>query len=209
MNFAYREGVKEQLRAMAAGRGDGIDLDSKNRWVIEGLENPTNFFRQIHLVVPQDGILYFEGCQMAKEAQDLYQKHRAPNAVPIVRDTIFPVPDTFHVVLTSEFVLALCELLIRYDVASCFYHVKAYRNERLLLAFHDAFDGSDCLLSDLVPESDIQSFASSLGNKYRLEPNVNKRDPDQLLKILWAMENPKKLKMNWPWWKKAFFFWKK
>ena len=44
MNATEREGLKEQLRVMAAGRGDGIDLDSVDRWVVEGLRDPVAFF---------------------------------------------------------------------------------------------------------------------------------------------------------------------
>jgi hypothetical protein len=209
MDNTERAGLKEQLLAMAAGRGDGIDLDSKNRWVVEGLRNPPDFFRQLNTIIPEDSILYFEGCDTAKEVAEFFQKNRAANAIPVVRDTIFPVPETFHVSMTLGFINGFTDLLSRRATPECFNHVKAYRNETLIFAFHDAFDGSDCLFSDLVPEENIRAFASSLGSKHRLEPNVNKRDPEQLRRILWALENSHKLRINWPWWKKALFFWKR
>ena len=209
MNTSEKEGLKEQLRGMVAGRGDGIDLNSENRWRVEGLKNPIEFFQRLNLVIPQDSILYFEGCDVVKEVQDFYQKNRAANAVSVVRDEIFPIPETFHVTLTSEFIHGFIDLLTRHATPECFFHVKAYRNETLLFTFHEAFDGSDCLFSDLIPEGSITTFVSSLGGKYRLEPNVNKRDPEQLRRFLWALENPQKLRINWPWWKKALFFWKR
>lgn len=208
MNSAEREGLKEQLRAMAAGRGDGLNLDSQHYWVIEGLESPSDSFHHLHLIIPPGSILYFEGCNVAKEVQYLYEKHKAPNAVPVARDTLFPVPDTFHVSFTPEFLCTLVELWGRYGTTKCFDHVKAYRNEKLLFTFHDAFDGSPCLFSDSISENEIRAFALSLEGQYRLEPNENKRTPEQLQQLLWAMENPGKLKINRPWWKKLLFFWK-
>ena len=44
MSATNREELKEQLRAMVAGRGDGIDLDTPFHWVIEDLKNPVPFF---------------------------------------------------------------------------------------------------------------------------------------------------------------------
>jgi hypothetical protein len=87
--------------------------------------------------------------------------------------------------------------------------VKAYREEKLLFAFHDAFDGSELLISDRIPVESVTRFCTSLGAKPRRERNENKRDPEVLRQLLWAMENPGKVRQFWPWWKKALFFWKK
>ena len=64
--------------------------------------------------------------------------------------------------------------------------------------FHDAFEGSYLLVSDQIPEENIRAFTSILGAAHQREPNVNKRDPEQLRRFLWALENPHKLRMNWP-----------
>ena len=209
MNTAEKESLKQQLGAMAAGRGDGIDLDSVDRWVIEGLKDPSAFFRHLSELIPWDSTLYFEGCNIVAEVAQYYEKNRASNACCVVRDTIFPVPDIYHVSMTPVVVEHLIDLLSRHALAECFDHVKAYREERLLFAFHDAFDGSYFLVSDRVAEENIRVFSTSLGSTYRREPNVNKRDPEQLRRILQALENPHKLRMNWPWWKKALLFWKR
>jgi len=209
MDDAQREVLKEQLRVMAAGRGDGIDLDSADRWVIEELKDPVAFFRHLSVLIPGDSTLYFEGCGIIPDVTQFYERNRASNAVCVVRDTIFPVPDIFHVSMAPTVIESLVDLLSRHPVDVCFNHVKAYRGEKLLFAFHDAFDGSCFLVSDRISEESVRAFSSSLGGVYRREPNENKRDPEQLRRFLWALENPHKLRMNWPWWKKALLFWKK
>jgi hypothetical protein len=92
---------------------------------------------------------------------------------------------------------------------ACFHHVKAYRDEKLLFAFHDAFAGHDLLVSGRVSEEGIQAFCTSVGVRYRREPMNKPARPEQLRHLLWALENPHKLRMNWPWWKKALFLWKR
>jgi hypothetical protein len=93
MKAAERESLKEQLRAMAAGRGDGIDLDSVDRWVIEGLRDPVAFFCHLDKLVPPDSILYFEGTAILTEVAQFYEKNRAANAVGVVRDTFSRCPE--------------------------------------------------------------------------------------------------------------------
>lgn len=209
MDGSEREQFKEQLQAMAAGRGDGIDLDSVDHWVVEGLTDPISFFRHLTVLIPSDSILYFEGGEIVPEVAQFFQRNRANNATSVVRDTIFPVPEMFHVSLSDEVLKGLIDLLQRHPLEACFHHVKAYREEKLLFTFHDAFDGSDLLVADRIPEESLTAFTSTLGATHRREPNVNNRDPEQLRRLLWMMENPEKVRMFWPWWKKALFFWKR
>ncbi len=210
MDPAKRELFKEQLSMMAAGRGDGIDLDSPQRWVVEGLRDPVDFCRCLAQLIPGDSILYFEAINPMPEVAEFYEANRArAGAVCVVRDMIFPVPEIFHVQMRPRVIEGLVELLGKHPQQSCFTHVKAYRQEKLLFAFHDAFDGSYLLVSDQIPAERVQAFCDRTGTTCRRERNENKRDPEVLRRLLWAMENPGKVRMLWPWWKKALFFWKK
>ncbi len=195
---------------MAAGRGDGIDLDSPQRWVVEGLRDPVSFFQHLAQLIPGDSILYFEVAEPAAETAEFYEANRARRgAVCVVRDMIFPVPEVFHVQMQAGVIEGLVNLLGRCSQQSCFAHVKAYHEGQLLFAFHDAFDGSSMLVSDCIAGEQVQAFCAKTGARCRCEPNVNKRDPEVLRRLLWAMENPDKVRMFWPWWKKALLFWKK
>lgn len=210
MDPSERELLKEQLSLMAAGRGDGIDLDSAERWVIGGLRDPGAFFQCLAQLIPKDSILYFEAINPAPEVIEFYETNRAHRgAVCVVRDMIFPVPEVFHVQMRPGVMESLAELLRKHSQERCFTHVKAYREEKLLFAFHDAFDGSDLLVSDQIPAEQVRVFCDRTGTTWRRERNENKRDPEVLRRLLWAMENPGKVRMFWPWWKKALFFWKK
>jgi hypothetical protein len=47
MSATDQEEIIEQLRALLAGRGDGIDLDTPFHWAIEGLKQPVPFFEHL------------------------------------------------------------------------------------------------------------------------------------------------------------------
>ena len=118
MDAVEREGLKEQLRAMAAGRGDGIDLDSPERWVIEDLKNSVSFFRHLDRLIPSGSVLYFEGCGILPDVARFYEANRASNVVCVVWDTIFPIPETFHVPMTPEVVEGIIGMLGHHHLAA-------------------------------------------------------------------------------------------
>ena len=133
-----------EFRAFIAGRGDGIAIDTPQHWVTEHIvrEHATKFFESLSMLLPQDSILYFEGISIAPDVAQLFSAHRAQNAVEVARDTIFPVPDTYHVCFTATVIAGLIELMARHhQQEEMFDHVKAYRGDKLLLSFHDAFSG--------------------------------------------------------------------
>ena len=206
MTNVEREQLKDSLRAMAAGRGNGIALDTKFRWVVEGIKQPEPFFASLPSLLPVDAILYFEGSSIASDIARFYEGHRASNAVAVVRDTIFPVPDIYHVTFSSEVTTRLRELLASRPSQELFDHIKAYRGGSLLFTFHDAFQGH-LLIAEHIGEPAVADFCNSLGVSYRREPNVNKRDPEQLRRFLWALENPHKMRIRIAgesWWRRVW-----
>jgi hypothetical protein len=208
MTNADREELKEQLRAMVAGRGDGIDLDTPFHWVIKDLEQPVSFFQHLPELLPADSILYVEGTSIAPDVAAFYSSHRARNAVDVVRDTIAPVPDIYHFTFSPETCAALRQFTEQHPVAEMFDHIKAYRGGRLLFTFHDAFDGW-LLVSELLPDDAVARFCQALGVSRRRE-ETKRRDPEQLRRILWAFEHPDQVKFRVEgesWWKRLWRQW--
>ncbi len=205
MKTAEREQLKDSLRGMIAGRSDGIDLDTPFHWVVESIKEPEPFFAKLSSFLPTDAILYFEGGSIAPEVAKFYEIHRAPNAVPVVRDTVFPVPDIYHVTYSKEVAVHLRELAASRPSQELFDHIKAYRNELLLFTFHDAFDGW-LLISQHFTEPVVIEFCKSLGVTARAE-KTKKRDPEQLHRILWALEHPDQVRFRVQgeaWWKRLW-----
>lgn len=195
MNNQERERLKDEMRAFVAGQADGIGIASEYRWVLTGANSPESFFKNLHLILDSDAVLYFEGCSIASDVSEFYESHKAPNPIAVARDTIFPVPQIFHVSFTPEAVARLCEFVANRPSDELFEHVKAYKGNSLLLAFHDAFS-NECVLSGRLAESSVASFATSIGATHRRELNPNKRDKEQLRPLLDALEKPNTLRIS-------------
>lgn len=191
---------------MVAGHDDGIDLDTPFHWVIEGLKQPATFFEHLPELLPSDSILYVEGTSIDAEVASFYSSHRARNSVDVARDTIAPVPDIYHFTFSPDVCTALCHFAERHPVAKMFDHIKAYQGESLLFTFHDAFCGR-LLVSEHLPEDAVIRFCQVLGVSSRCE-ETKRRDPEQLRRFLWALENPHKVQIvGEPWWRRLWRQW--
>jgi hypothetical protein len=206
MTDTDREELKEQLRVISAGRGDGIDLDTPFHWVIEDLKQPVPFFKQLPELLPPDSILYVEGTSIAADVAAFYSSHRASNALDVVRDTIAPVPDIYHFTFSPDVSGSLRQYAESRSVAELFDHIKAYRGESLLFTFHDAFDGW-LRISEHVPQETVARFCQALGVSSRRE-ETKRRDPEPLRQLLSLMENPKKIRFaGESWWRRLWRQW--
>ncbi len=187
MDTPDREDILKQLRAMIAGRGDGIDLDTPFHWAVEGLKAPASFLEQLPSLLPPDSILYVEGTNIVPEVAASYSAHRAGNVVEVMRDTIAPVPDIYYVRFCNEVLARLCQFAASHSVAEMFDHLKAYRDATLLFAFHDAFAGT-LRISDHLPEERVAQFCRALGVAYRRE-QTGRRDPELIRQVLSSLDS--------------------
>jgi hypothetical protein len=187
-----REHVQEQVRAMLAEWG--IDLDTHYHWVVEGLNQPARFFEHLPTLLPSDSILYVEGTSILAEIAEFYRAHRATNPIDVARDTLVPVPDTYHIALSPEVSNRLCRLAQSHPTEELFDHIKAYQQDSLLLTFHDAFRGS-LRISEHVPRGAVREFCEKLGVSFHRE-ETERRNPEQLRRMLQVFEQPNQLKIR-------------
>src|SRR2546422_1074758 len=125
MTKAEREQFKDGLRDIAASRGEGLDLDTPFHWVSEQVEQPIAFFEHLPALLPADAVLYFEGTSILPELASFYDRYHSPIIVPVARDTIWPVPDIYHVAFSGEVCARLREFSATHAVAEMFDHIKA------------------------------------------------------------------------------------
>lgn len=200
-----REQLMDSLRRMLREHGAGIDLDSPTQWVIQSLREPAPFFRAMGKLLPEGGTLYMEGISIAPYVAGFYERHAATETVPVVRDCISPEPEIFHVSFSPAVVEGLCELAAERRTSELFDHIKAYHDSALIFSYHDAFDGRMCVTGRRA-ESVFREFCEMLGGSYSQEA-TRQRDPEQLRRFLWALENPDKVKMaREPFWKRVWHF---
>jgi hypothetical protein len=202
-----REQLMNGLRAALRGEHAGIDLEPGKQWVIWSIREPIPFFRALTRLLPAGGVLYMEGTEIAPYVAGFYERHAPTDTVPVVRDTISPEPDIFHVSFSPAVIDGLCELAGERESSELFDHIKGYHNGALVFTYHDAFDGQ-LRVAERVPESVIREFCELLGGTYTQEA-TQARDPEHrdLRRILWALENPDKVRiLPEPIWKRVWRF---
>jgi len=67
MTNSEREQLKANLRKMAAADDGGLQLDTQFRWVVSGIKGPVRFFQNVPLLLPPNGVVFFEGCSVARD----------------------------------------------------------------------------------------------------------------------------------------------
>ena len=177
-----REQLKQSLERAIARPGEGIDLSAPFHWVSEDVKQPNAFFEHLPALLPANSVLYFEGTSVAPDVAAFYDQNRSPNRVPVARDTIWPVPDIYHVVFSPHVCARLGELSARHAIPELFDHIKGYRGNSLLFAFHDAFCGW-LRISEDIPEPLVAAFFSALGASFNKE-QTKSRDPEPLRRLL-------------------------
>lgn len=179
---------------------NGIDLDTPFHWISEEVAHPQSFFEHLHMLLPADAILYFEGTTIAPAIAAFYEAHQSEGRVPVVRDTILPTPKVYHVKFCAEVVRFLVDQSGRRSVAEMFDHVKAYSGRSILFTFHDAFCGWLCI-SEHVPEARVKAFFAELCVSYSRE-QTKQREPKQfegLLNHMIAYHFRRKVFRIWIW----------
>ena len=158
--------LKEQIDAALAGRLEGLEIDTPSHWGIAPVNDPVGFFNGLHAIMPEHSVLYFEGVHVCPEAQAFYAAHRAKNAVAVARDTIFPVPESFHLAYSTDVVAGVLKLLKTHEQFNLFNHIKGYASSALIFTLHDGF-GNVLRISQRAPESAVKGFAALLAAECR------------------------------------------
>lgn len=179
--------LKEEIDAALAGRLEGLDIDTPSHWGIAPVNDPVQFFTGLDAIMPANSILYFEGTNVSPAAQAYYAAHRAKNAVPVARDTIFPVPETFHINYSPEVVAGLLQLFAAHEQSDLCNHIKGYASGALIFVLHDGF-GNVLRLSQRVPESAVKTFSDRLSVEYK-QCRTTPRDMRQLELFRRMLEN--------------------
>ncbi len=193
-----REQLKNRLRVLIQAP-QGIGLDTPEHWAIDGINEPRRFFEHLSLLMEAQSVLYFEGTTIHPEVASFYANHATAHPISVACDTVFPIPDIYHVDFSSAVVDGMVQLASQRPIRALFNHVKGYRCARLIFAFHDAFE--DCLrVSGHIPEPSVAVFCRALGVSYARE-RTEHRSSDSLRHLLYAMEHPEKVKIHGvPWW---------
>ncbi|MBI4342345.1 MAG: hypothetical protein HY599_03140 [Candidatus Omnitrophica bacterium] len=145
----------------------GISLNRKEPyWVMKSFSDFPAFLRCLAHLFPEGSVLYLEGTSIGKEVQE-FLKARAPEKVTRVElGTIWPRPQTFHMLLTAENITELAALAEKHALPELCDHLHVYKDSTVLLEAHDILDR--CIsLSGALPKERIETLCGQLGAEYK------------------------------------------
>ncbi|MGD9853018.1 MAG: hypothetical protein AB7T38_17355 [Nitrospirales bacterium] len=146
---------------------EGIRLNTKEtHWEIEGPKTFEEIFNALKGWIPEDALLYFEGGSPDPEIDSFIATHSVPESSHVARGTIWPRPKIFHIPATSIILTKLSKIMTHHAEPELAVHFHVYRDDAVLLEWHDAFS-QPMLLSGAIPEEKIQVFANKIGQNFK------------------------------------------
>jgi hypothetical protein len=145
----------------------GIRLDmTRPFWEVSGKTDFSAFLTALEALLSQDCILYFEGGSPPKELARFLREHSVPERAHVAYGTIWPKPTVFHLPATVETFSRLAELMRSRVYPELAIHFHAYRDQTVLLEWHDAFT-QPMLISGEFSEQQVRAFAERLKMSYK------------------------------------------
>jgi hypothetical protein len=146
---------------------EGIRLDtSRSYWEIDGPESFAELFNAQQGWLPEGTVLYFEGGSPDTEILDFLTQYSVGEQTHIAIGTVWPRPKIYHIPATKILLAELSRIMKNHACAELAIHFHAYRNNSILIEWHDAFS-KPMLMSGLIPEEQVKAFCDRIGRSFR------------------------------------------
>jgi hypothetical protein len=118
--------------------GNGISLRLSDAFEVGKVRDLSKLFAALAEAVPEDALLYLEGTDIAPEVADFVAAQSVEPTALVMRGTMWPESQKFHLPATSENLLALHELALRHAEPELCDHLVVYVREQVLISAYDA-----------------------------------------------------------------------
>jgi hypothetical protein len=146
---------------------EGIRLDTSGAyWEIDGPRTYVELFNGLQDWLPEGAVLYFEGGSPDTEIDDFIGTYSIPEETHVAMGTIWPRPKAFHIPATPMILTELARVMEHHAEPELAVHFHIYREDSVLLEWHDAFS-QPMLLSGVIPEEQVKIFADKIGQTFR------------------------------------------
>ncbi len=145
---------------------EGIGLRGESAWEVTAPSDISQFFYNLPNLLPENCILYFEGTVTASEIKETFISKQSEVVAPIAKGTLWPEPESFHIPMTKENIELCVSFFNKFAIPEICHHFHVYKDETVLLEWHDAFYKDPILVSETISERNIRHFCNSLMCKY-------------------------------------------
>lgn len=140
----------------------GIRLDTTRPFLeVSGKTDFPSLLTSLPDLLPEASILYFEGGSPSGNLLEFLRAHGVPERAHVAYGTIWPKPTVFHVPATPKTMKRLAELMGSRAYPELAIHFHVYRDQSVLLEWHDAFT-QPMLISGELSEQQVRAFAEKL-----------------------------------------------
>ena len=155
------------LGAVPKEEMQGVHLDlTQPYWEVQGPKTFRDLFVAIRGWFPEDAILYFEGGYEGSEIHDFMVKYAIKERTHIALGTIWPRPKVFHVPATDVILTELIGIAEHHAEPELAVHFHIYRNDTVLLEWHDAFD-QPMLINGEITVDQIKALCGKFGTNFK------------------------------------------
>jgi hypothetical protein len=152
---------------------DGISLHPP-AWKVSPIQDFPIFLRALQFIFSQEAILYLEGGYPDKELSAFLEQHTVENPVKVAVGTIWPRPNIFHIRMTPAHIETLSKLTENRASPEVAIHLHVYKQDQVLLEWHDAFFDDPMFISKQIPEEKVKRFCDELHVDYRETSDLGK-----------------------------------
>ena len=160
--------VARLLNSVPAEEMRGIQLQGPF-WEVEGNRlDYAEFFRRLPDLVSDEAILFLEGGAHSAELTRFLERHAVPPRAKVARGTVWPRESVFHVPTRASVLVELADLAEQCAGPEICAHLHVYRDEQVLLEWHDAFS-DPFFISRHIPEVRVRDFCGRLNVMFKAE----------------------------------------
>jgi len=159
--------LRRLFKAVPKEEMEGIRLNTvEPYWEVDGPNTFEEMFNALKGWAPEDAILYFEGGSPDEEIGNFIATHSVTEVSHVAMGAIWPRPKVFHIPATETILTELARIMKQHAEPELAIHFHVYRNEIVLLEWHDAFS-QPMLMNGTIPEEKVKVFADRIGKSFR------------------------------------------
>ncbi|MBT8102398.1 MAG: hypothetical protein KJO95_05470 [Gammaproteobacteria bacterium] len=157
--------ISRILGIVPKSESEGLTLDESHTWEVEPTRDCSKFVEALPTLLPEGAVVYLEGTT-EPEVNDFLENHLLGDPQKVAIGTIWPMPSRYHVPCSTAIMSALAALLNDASIAYLCTHIHAYKNDKMLMEWHDAFYDVPVRISRQIDEEAVASFAEAVGKSY-------------------------------------------
>ena len=155
------------FKAVSPEERKGISLKN-SKWEVSPIRDMPAFLRSLIGMIPENSILYLEGGSPDKEISSYIEERKTSTPSKVALGTIWPRPICYHMPFIPENVNGLAGIMERHATPEATVHLHIYKDNKILLQWHDAFYDDPLYISEAIDEEKIKLFCEKLSLKYKL-----------------------------------------